>query len=227
MSLRGTSNTTVVPSPGKGSPQYQIYFLFLFLILRLICLALLTIWNGQMMKQYYGDFRWIWNCSNEDRSLPSEKALNLTWWLLCFSIFVDGETICELIFLNDYANEHLEKITRWFLLLNLFHAVTIVFIGYIIISWYKPYIETIMDIVSHHGAYSDLLLDNESYLLFPSLIISLFYGIHIFCVPLIMQIDQFLLMVSIILWIVFNGISFIFFILKITKKVCFYCKIYS
>lgn len=224
--LHGMSNTTAVPSPSKGSNQNQIYFLFLFLILRLICLALLTIWNVQMRKRYYGEFPRIWNCSNEDRSLQSEKPLNLTWWLLCFSIFVDSETICELIFLNDYANEHLEKITRWFLLLNLFHAVTILFIGYIIISWYKPYIETIKDII-WYKEYSDYLLGEESYLLFPSFIIALFYGIHIFCVPLIMHIDQFLLMVSTILWIVFSGIIFIYSMLKLIRRLVTYCKRYS
>ena len=227
MSLRGTSNTTAVPSPGKESNQDQIYFLFLFLILRLICVALMTIWNVNKRKRYSYEFPKIWNCTNENESMISQKALNLTWWLLSISIFVDAETICELIFLNDYANEHLEKITRWFLLLNLFHAVTILFVGYSIISWYKPYIDTIKDIVTYREYNADYILREESYLLVPSLIIALFYGIHIFCVPLIMYIDQFLLMVSTILWIVFGGIIFIFSMLKLIKRLVSYCKLYS
>ena len=227
MSLRGTSNTTAVPSPGKESNQDQTYFLFLFLILRLICVALMTIWNVNKRKRYSYEFPKIWNCTNENESMISQKALNLTWWLLSISIFVDAETICELIFLNDYANEHLEKITRWFLLLNLFHAVTILFVGYSIISWYKPYIDTIKDIVTYREYNADYILREESYLLVPSLIIALFYGIHIFCVPLIMYIDQFLLMVSTILWIVFGGIIFIFSMLKLIKRLVSYCKLYS
>ena len=141
-------------------------------------------------KRYSYEFPKIWNCSNDDESMISQKALNLTWWLLSISIFVDAETISEMIFLNDYANEHLEKITRWFLLLNLFHVVTILLVGYIIISWYLPYFHTIRDIFWHKER-SDYLLSEESYIIVPSFIIEFFYCIHIFCVQLIMDIDQF------------------------------------
>ena len=45
-----SSNTTVVPSPANETNPNQIYFLFFFMILRIICLALMTIWNEQEEK---------------------------------------------------------------------------------------------------------------------------------------------------------------------------------
>ena len=221
-----SSNTTVVPSPANETNPNQIYFLFFFMILRIICLALMTIWNVNKRKRYSYEFPKIWNCSIENDSIVSQKTLNLTWWLLSISIFVDAETISEIIFLNDYANEHFEKITRWFLLLNLFHVVTILLVGYIIISWYLPYFHTIRDIFWYKER-SDYLLSDESYIIVPSFIIEFFYCIHVFCVQLIMNIDQFLLMVSMIIFIVFSLIIFVFSILKLVKRLLTYCLIYT
>ena len=61
MSLQGyknaiSSNTTVVPSPANETNPNQIYFLF-FMILRIICLALMTIWNVNKRKNYSYDFQ--------------------------------------------------------------------------------------------------------------------------------------------------------------------------
>lgn len=209
-------NSTKTPSPSPSIINAGSFFTLVvtFCIVHLGFFVTLLCWVQRKQVSFDTGLsmdysHWIFEVSPVDRTII-QKPLIFLLILLGGLILLDvGTLIISYIHTGDY-----DKQNRWILLIHFFHIVTIIGIFPTLAFGVTQHYLTLCDYHLHNS--------RDTYLLYylphiagPCAIILMFYGAHIFIVPMVISENEIITTISMITWGSFLGVTFIYHILKL------------